>query len=68
MVSLMIEQFKTELRWLGKVARELPRRAKAKKRGICDFAGTNDTALARGNHLRCSGLGPDSVAIAIVEL
>jgi DNA-binding PadR family transcriptional regulator len=30
MVSLMIEQFKTELRWLGKVARELPRRARAK--------------------------------------
>jgi DNA-binding PadR family transcriptional regulator len=30
MVSLMIEQFKTELHWLGKVARELPRRAKAK--------------------------------------
>jgi DNA-binding PadR family transcriptional regulator len=30
MVSLMIEQFKTELRWLRKVATELPRRAKAK--------------------------------------
>jgi hypothetical protein len=30
MVSLMIEQFKTELRWLRKVAEELPRRAKAK--------------------------------------
>jgi DNA-binding PadR family transcriptional regulator len=30
MVSLMIEQFKTELQWLRKVARELPRRAKAK--------------------------------------
>jgi DNA-binding PadR family transcriptional regulator len=29
MVGLMIEQFKTELRWLGKVARELPRRASA---------------------------------------
>ncbi len=29
MVSLMIEQFKTELRWLRKVARELPRRASA---------------------------------------
>jgi hypothetical protein len=27
---LMIEQFKTELQWLRKVARELPRRAKAK--------------------------------------
>ncbi|MGA2431771.1 MAG: PadR family transcriptional regulator [Candidatus Acidiferrum sp.] len=30
MVSLMIEQFKTELKWLQKVARELPRRAVAK--------------------------------------
>jgi DNA-binding PadR family transcriptional regulator len=30
MVSLMIEQFNTELQWLRKVARELPRRAKAK--------------------------------------
>jgi DNA-binding PadR family transcriptional regulator len=30
MVSLMIEQFKTELRWLRKMAKELPRRAKAK--------------------------------------
>src|ERR1700681_2340168 len=29
MVSLMIEQFKTELRWLRKVERELPRRAAA---------------------------------------
>lgn len=31
MVSLMIEQFKTELRWLDKIAKELPKRAKAKK-------------------------------------
>ena len=30
MVSLMIEQFKTELRWLRKVAKELPRRAAAR--------------------------------------
>jgi DNA-binding PadR family transcriptional regulator len=30
MVSLMIEQFKTELRWLRKVERELPRRAAAR--------------------------------------
>src|SRR3984885_5126191 len=30
MVSLMIEQFKTELQWLGMMARELPRRASAK--------------------------------------
>jgi DNA-binding PadR family transcriptional regulator len=30
MVSLMIEQFKTELQWLRNVARELPRRASAK--------------------------------------
>lgn len=30
MVSLMIEQFETELKWLRKVERELPRRAAAK--------------------------------------
>jgi DNA-binding PadR family transcriptional regulator len=30
MVSLMIEQFKVELKWLGKLARELPRRAPAR--------------------------------------
>src|ERR1700731_2745899 len=30
MVTLMIEQFKTELRWLRKLARELPRRGSAK--------------------------------------
>ncbi|HKS73874.1 MAG TPA: PadR family transcriptional regulator [Terriglobales bacterium] len=30
MVSLMIEQFRTELRWLRKLQRELPRRARAK--------------------------------------
>jgi DNA-binding PadR family transcriptional regulator len=30
MVSLMIEQFRTELRWLDKMERELPKRAKAK--------------------------------------
>lgn len=30
MVTLMTEQFKTELQWLHKVARELPRRAAAK--------------------------------------
>jgi DNA-binding PadR family transcriptional regulator len=30
MVALMIEQFKTELRWLRKLKRELPRRASAK--------------------------------------
>jgi hypothetical protein len=30
MVSLMIEQFKVELRWLRKLARELRRRAKAR--------------------------------------
>jgi len=29
MVSLMIEQFRTELRWLRKLERELPRRARA---------------------------------------
>jgi DNA-binding PadR family transcriptional regulator len=31
MVSLMIEQFKVELRWLRRLVRELPRRAKARK-------------------------------------
>ena len=30
MVSLMIEQFRTELRWLRKLAREIPRRAPAR--------------------------------------
>jgi DNA-binding PadR family transcriptional regulator len=30
MVTLVIEQFKTELRWLEKLKRELPRRGKAK--------------------------------------
>ena len=30
MVTLMIEQFHTELRWLRKLERELPRRAAAK--------------------------------------
>ena len=30
MVSLVIEQFRAELRWLGKLERELPRRAAAK--------------------------------------
>jgi DNA-binding PadR family transcriptional regulator len=30
MVSLMIEQFKVELRWLRRLVRELPRRAKAR--------------------------------------
>jgi DNA-binding PadR family transcriptional regulator len=29
MVSFVVEQFKSELRWLGKLKRELPRRAKA---------------------------------------
>jgi DNA-binding PadR family transcriptional regulator len=29
MVTLMIEQFRTELKWLGKLARELPHRAPA---------------------------------------
>jgi DNA-binding PadR family transcriptional regulator len=32
MVSLMIERFRGELRWLGKLERELPRRAAAKHR------------------------------------
>jgi hypothetical protein len=30
MVSLMIEQFRCELRWLRRLERELPRRASAK--------------------------------------
>jgi len=30
MVTLMIDQFRTELRWLDKMERELPKRAKAK--------------------------------------
>jgi len=35
MVSLVIEQFRGELRWLQKLKRELPRRAAAKHTG-CD--------------------------------
>jgi hypothetical protein len=31
MVSLVIEQFRTELRWLSRLARELPRRAPARR-------------------------------------
>ena len=30
MVTLMIEQFETELKWLRKVSRELPKRARAR--------------------------------------
>jgi hypothetical protein len=36
MVSLVIEQFQVELRWLGKLARELARRAPARNP---DYAG-----------------------------
>jgi hypothetical protein len=39
MVSLMIEQFKVELRWLGKVSRELPRRAAARNPDYAGFEG-----------------------------
>jgi DNA-binding PadR family transcriptional regulator len=39
MVGLMIEQFKTELKWLHKVARELPLRAAAKNPA---YAGTGE--------------------------
>ena len=44
MVSLMIEQFKVELRWLRKVERELPRRAAARHPALL---GTQDTASPR---------------------
>jgi hypothetical protein len=30
MVTLMIDQFRTELRWLDKMERELPKRGKAR--------------------------------------
>ncbi len=40
MVSLMIEQFKVELRWLGKLERELPRRAPARH---ASYASGNET-------------------------
>jgi hypothetical protein len=33
MIELMIRQFHTELRWLEKLSKELPRRAKARKPG-----------------------------------
>jgi len=42
MVSLMIEQLKTELQWLRKVARELPRRASAKNP---DYAGAEEAGV-----------------------
>jgi DNA-binding PadR family transcriptional regulator len=42
MVTLMIEQFKTELQWLRKVARELPRRASAKNP---EYAGALETGV-----------------------
>ena|SRR5579864_936650 len=41
MVSLMIEQFKVELRWLRKLERELPRRAPARHPAL---VGTQETA------------------------
>jgi len=31
MVGLMIEQFEVELKWLGKLARELPNRGRAQR-------------------------------------
>jgi DNA-binding PadR family transcriptional regulator len=40
MVSLMIEQFRVELRWLGKLERELPRRAPARH---ASYASGNET-------------------------
>ena len=36
MISLMIDQFKTELHWLERIERELPKRSKAKNP---EFAG-----------------------------
>ena len=42
MLSLMIEQFKTELRWLERVERELPKRGKAKNP---DYASGQHTQL-----------------------
>jgi DNA-binding PadR family transcriptional regulator len=42
MVSFMIEQFKTELQWLRKVARELSRRASAKNP---EYAGALETGV-----------------------
>jgi DNA-binding PadR family transcriptional regulator len=42
MVSLMIEQLKTELQWLRKVARELPRRASAKNP---EYAGAEEAGV-----------------------
>ena len=44
MVSLMIEQFKTELRWLSKMERELPRRAAARHPAL---VGTRETVSER---------------------
>jgi hypothetical protein len=41
MVSLMIEQFKTELKWLRKLERELPRRAPAQHPAYAQNSGEN---------------------------
>jgi len=43
MVSLVIEQFRTELRWLRKLERELPRRAPARQP---EYAGGDETGKA----------------------
>ena len=45
MVSLMIEQFRTELKWLRKLARELPRRAPARHPAYAQGPGTDPRSL-----------------------
>jgi hypothetical protein len=39
MIELMIEQFRTELRWLKKLAQELPKRERAKRPSYAGTAG-----------------------------
>ena len=42
MIELMIEQFRTELRWLKKLAQELPKRERAKRPTYAGSTGVSD--------------------------
>jgi DNA-binding PadR family transcriptional regulator len=42
MIGLMIEQFRTELRWLRKLARELPKRARAQRPSYAGIEGNDE--------------------------
>lgn len=47
MVTLMIEQFQTELKWIRKVRQELPRRARAKRPEYAGDAAAKTSTLDR---------------------